>query len=538
MPKEMLFKDDARRAIFSGVKKLAQAVKATLGPTGRNVVIKKEGRAPFITKDGVTVANEVSLSDDFENLGAELVREVASKTASAAGDGTTTATVLAEAILEAGARHLETGVNATELKRGIDLAVEEVVKKLTTISKIVNSSEEMLQVASISANHDQHVGNLIANLIEEIGPDGVATIEKSGTSETFVERVDGLQIKGGYVNQFFKNKDSGEAVWEDPRILIYSGRITSARDLILGNSSGFLERALSPASGSKPIVIISEGVDGEALHALVMNRVQGGMPILAVKLPFVLNKEEFLEDIAILTGGKVFSKEAGHKLHKIDLDELGGASRVVANAEKTLILKGKGDPEAIKARIAAINEKIKQAHSEEEKRALKERAAKLGRGIAVIRVGGSSEVEFKERHDRIEDALYATQAAVEEGIVPGGGVALVRCIEAVKNLIAKLESEDQRMGAMIIEKALSAPLRQISENAGMSGEVVLEKVLAGSMAFGYDARNKIYCDMLKAGIIDPTKVAKSAIRNAASVAGLVLTTDVLLVEKPSEVKNG
>lgn len=534
MPKEMLFQDEARRAIFAGVAKLARAVKATLGPTGRNVVIKKKGRPPFITKDGVTVAREVVLTDEFENLGAELVREVASKTADAAGDGTTTATVLAEAILSNGARHLVNGVNATELKRGIDTAVKVVLEQLDALAKPVKSKDEMYQVACISSNGDEHVAKLLSDLIDEIGSDGVATIEKSGSSETFVERVDGLQLSSGYVSELFKTTETGEAVWDDPRILIYSGRIAAARDLILGNGTGFLERALTSGEG-RPIVIICDGVDGEALHALIINRVQGGQKILAVKAPFSINKTESLDDIALITGGKVFSKEAGHKLHKIDLEELGSAKRVLATKHKTLILGGDGDPAAIEATVKALQEKAAEEQDESLKKALRERAAKLRAGVAVIRVGGASEVEYKERHDRIEDALFSTQAAVDEGIVPGGGTALVRCIKGVQELAKKLTG-DMLLGATIIEHALSAPLCQIAENAGITGEVVLEKVLQGKADYGFDAKNSVYGSLYKAGVVDPAKVAKSAITNAASVAGLVLTTDVLLLEPTTEAK--
>jgi chaperonin GroEL len=534
MSKDMLFNEDARKAMFSGVKKLARAVKATLGPTGRNVVIKKKDLPPFITKDGVTVANEVVLSDHFENIGAELVREVASKTGSMAGDGTTTATVLAESILKVGEQYLSTGVNATELRRGVDEAVKAVCKELTKMAKPVSSKEEIYQVATISANNDAEIGKLLADLIDDIGSDGVATIEKSGTSETFVEKVDGLQMNSGFLNHYFANKENGEAVWDNPRILIYDGRITAARDIIIGNQTGLLERALSPASDGRPLVLIADGVDGEALHALVMNRVQQGHKILAVNTPFALNKTELLEDLATLTGGSVFSKEAGHKLNKVDLDELGSSGRIIATKDKTLILQGKGDPEKIKARAKALYVQAKKETDENIKRALKERAAKLSKGIAIIKVGGSSEIEMKERHDRIEDALYATQAAVDEGVVPGGGVAFVRCIEVVNAL--SLENEEQRKGAAIITKALSSPLKQIAENAGITGEIVLEKILAESGNFGYDARSKEYVDMIKSGLIDPVKVTITALQNAASVAGLVLTTDVLLVDQPEEVK--
>ena len=534
MPKDMLFSDEARKSIFNGVQKLAKAVKATLGPTGRNVVIKKDNSAPFITKDGVTVANEVDLEDEFENIGAQLVREVASKTSSAAGDGTTTATVLAEAILSIGARHLSSGVNATELKKGIDGAVKVALNHVSEQSVSISSKEEMRQVATISSNGDEHVGELLADLIDEIGADGVATLEKSGTSDTFVERVDGLQLSGGYVSHFFKTQDTGEAIWDDPRILIYSGSISAARDLILGNGTGFLEKALQ-VGDQRPVVIIADSVDGEALHALVMNRVQAGLKILAVKLPFAPNKGELLEDIGILTGGKVFSREAGHKLHKIDLNDLGSAARVIANDKKTLILRGKGDPKKIQERVALLRERAEKTNSQQKRKSLKERAAKLKAGIAIIRIGGASEVEYKERHARIEDALFATQAAAEDGIVPGGGVALLRCTDAVSNFVSSVEG-DERLGAGIILKALRSPLSQIAENAGLSGDVVVEKVLGGAGDYGFNARTEEYCNLTKAGIVDPAKVVKAALTNAASVAGLVLTTEVVLSEtKKKEV---
>lgn len=530
MSKDMLYQDEARKAIFAGVKKLAQAVKATLGPTGRNVVIKKDKQLPFITKDGVTVAKEIELEDPFENIGAELIREVAVKT-SDVGDGTTTATILAEAILEIGSRHLESGVNATELKLGIDEAVSAVVKHLTEMARPVRSKDEIRQIATISANGDEHIGKLLSDLIDEIGSDGVATIDKSGSPETFVEKVDGLQLQGGYISPYFKTQENGDACWDNPRILIYAGRLTAARDLILGNGTGFLEKALSPAGDGRPLVIICEGLDGEALHALVMNRVQAGHKILAVKTPFSAHKDSMLEDIAVLTGGKVFSKEAGHKLHKIEMSELGGAERIIANNEKTLILKGKGDPQKIKVTVDALYKKSNESIDDYDKKFFRERASKLAKGIAVIRVGGSSEIEMRERRDRVEDAFLACQAGIEGGIVPGGGVALVRCINVVRELSLKLKSEDQRMGASIIEKVLSCPLKQIAQNAGYTGEVVFDRVFSGEGSFGFNAKEKTYMDMYESGIVDPVKVTKAALVNAASVAGLVLTTDVLLVEK-------
>lgn len=529
MTKDMLFEDKARQAIFEGVKTLARAVKTTLGPTGRNVVIKRSTGAPHITKDGVTVAREVALADKFQNLGVELVREVASKTATAAGDGTTTATVLAESILENGAKFLANGVNTFELKRGIDQAVKAVLEHLDKTAKKVSSEQEAIQVATVSANNDSEIGNLLGTLINEIGPDGVATVEKVASTELQIQKVEGLQIKGGYFSHYFANKDNGEAVYDDPRILIYDGRITAARDLILGNPSGFMERALADG---RPLVILAEGIDGEAFHALVLNRVNGGQKILAVKIPFGHNKAALLDDIATLTGGKVLSRESGCKqLHKVELDDLGTAGRIVATKDMTLFLRGGGDPEIISAKVKSLLEAANASTTEVEKRALKERAAKLSKGIAIVRVGAASEVELNEKYDRIEDALYATQAAVEEGIVPGGGVALARSASVLDTLMSKLENDTQRMGAKVVKEALTSPLRQIAENAGLSGDVVLDKVLSNNHPdFGYNARTGVYCNMIEAGIIDPVKVSKIALINAASVASLVLTTDVLLVE--------
>lgn len=526
----MLFEDEARNAIFLGVKQLAKAVKATLGPTGRNVVIKKNGSIPHITKDGVTVAREVVLEDHFQNLGVELVREVASRTAIMAGDGTTTATVIAESILENGARFLASGVNATELKRGIDLAVKVVVARLTELSKKITTTQEIIQVATVSANNDTEIGSLLGNLISEIGSDGVATIERSPNADTYIERVDGLQLRSGFFGQFFANKNNSEAVWDDPRILIYDGRLTAARDIIVGNGTGFLERALAD---NRPLVIFCDGLDGEAFHAIGMNRIQQNVKILVVKFPFTIDKAALLDDLAVMTGGQVFSREAGYKqLHKIDLDALGRASRVIATKDTTLILGGGGDSEKIKAKADGLLEQANQAVSEFEKRIYRERAAKLKKGIAIVRVGATSEVELAEKQDRIEDAIFAAQAAVEDGVVPGGGVALVRCIEAVEVLESSLANEDQRMGAQIIKKALASPLMQIAANADISGDVVLENVRKSTnLNYGFNARTHEYIDMLQAGIIDPAKVAKAALQNAAGVAGLILTTEVLLVEK-------
>ena len=535
MPKEMRFNDEARKAIREGVRKLALAVKTTLGPTGKNVVIKKGTGSPVITKDGVTVAREVSLTDPFENLGAELLREVASKTCDVAGDGTTTATVLAESILEEGVKMLAAGANPSELKRGIDLAVQTVNKHLDTISMPVSTREQIVQVGTISANNDSSIGNLLADVVQKVGKDGVITVEPASGVETYVESVEGLQFEKGYIaSGFINNPDTGEAVWENPMILLYDGKISGVREIVVGNNSGLLERA---AAANVPFLIIAEDVDGDALTTMVMNRIQGGLKILAVRAPgFGDSRKEYLEDIASVTGTKVFSKQSGNNLNTIQLQDLGGAVKVVVNRDKTLIVGGKGTKAAIGERVKNLQKRLETTPYEMEKTSLRERIGKLTGGVAVVKVGAASEVEMREKKDRVEDALFATRAAVQSGIVPGGGVALVRCIPAVTKLISTLTG-DMASGAQIVLRTLSAPLRQIVDNAGQqAGSGVLAKVLELTGSQGYNARTGAYEDLVAAGVVDPTKVTRSALQNAASVAGLMLTTDVLLVEMPEPAK--
>lgn len=525
-PKDISFDDVARNSLLTGVRKLAKAVKATLGPVGKNVIIKRTNSSPLITKDGVTVAKEVVLEDRFENLGAELVRLVASKTAEVAGDGTTTATVLAEALLEAGAKQLVVGGNPASLKKGIDLAVSVVEKELANIATPINSAEQMAQVATISANGDSVIGELIAKVISKVGGDGVVTIEESTSEETKYETVEGLQFDRGYINHYFiTNPDTSEAVWENPKILVYDGRLSAVKDIAIGNGKGFLDRI---AAAQVPIVIIADDIDGDALTTVVLNRSKG-FQVLAIRAPaFGDQRKEMLLDIATVTGTKVFSKH--DKLNETDLALLGTAKKLVSSKEKTLIIGGGGSQEDVKKRIQAINHRLSEVRTERERVELKERVAKLDNGIAVIKVGGTSELEMKEKRDRVEDALYATQAAVKEGVVPGGGVALVRCIPAVKKLVKEL-SGDEANGAKILENVLSAPLKQIAENANQSGLAIFEKVVYESKDFGYNARTAKFENLLTTGVIDPTKVVKSAIKNAASIAGLMLTTNVVLIER-------
>lgn len=528
--RDVMFDDQARNSLLAGVKKLAKAVKATLGPVGKNVVIKRKGLSPLITKDGVTVAREMFLADPFENLGAELVRSVASKTAEVAGDGTTTATVIAEAILEAGSKQLAYGANPADLKRGIDLAVQVIERELNAMAVPVNSIEQMTQVATVSANGDQHIGRLLAEVINKVGAEGIVTIEESPSAETVTETIDGFQFDRGYLNHYFiTNPDRGEAVWEEPKILIYDGKLVAVKDIAIGNGKGFLERA---AASQSPLVIICDELDGDALTAVVMNRAKSGLPILVVRGPsFGDQRKELLADIAAVVGTKVYSKH--DKLNELDLSLLGKASKVVSTKDRTMILGAKGTKEAVSSRIASINKRLEEVSFDTEKVELKERLARLKNGIAVIKVGANSEVELKEKKDRVEDALYATQAAVKEGIVPGGGVALVRCLAAVKKLTSTLSMEEA-IGSKIMEQAILSPLKQIVENGNQSPLSVLEKVLEGSGDFGYNAKYNRYENLLKTGVVDPVKVTKSALRNAAGVASLVLTTNVLIVEKDSK----
>jgi chaperonin GroEL len=466
----MLFDQDARTAIFAGVAKVAKAVKSTLGPTGRSVIIKDLNRPPIVTKDGVTVAKSISLEDPFENLGAELLISVASKTADVAGDGTTSATVLAEAILCAGQRLLASEAKAIDLKKGIDAAVEAVEKSLDEISTEISTEEEMAQVATISANNDEVIGKLLAGVIAKVGADGVVTVEENNGVDTVVETVEGMEFDRGFITPFFVNKpDTGESNYENPLIFVYGGKISAVKDIATGNGSGLIDRVLTLG---KPFIIIADDVDGDALTLMCVNRQQRGLPISAVKAPgFGDAKREALADIAAVCGTKVFSKEAGDILNEIDLENLGNAKRLISTRSKTLIVDGAGKAEAIQSRVAAIQTSIEKSNNEGEIKALKKRMAKLNNGIAVVKVGGTSEIEMREKKDRVEDALYATQAAVEAGVVPGGGVALVKSIAAV-DILLKTLTGDAASGAQIIRKALSAPLCQIAENAGQSGGAV------------------------------------------------------------------
>jgi len=523
--KEIKFGQDARAKILVGVNTLANAVKATLGPKGRNVVIEKSFGAPLITKDGVTVAKEIELEDRFENMGAQLVKEVASKTSDVAGDGTTTATVLAQAIFREGAKLVTAGHNPMEIKRGIDKAVEAAIASLKELSKPIKDHKEIAQVGTISANSDETIGNILAEAMEKVGKEGVITVEEAKAMETTLETVEGMQFDRGYLSPYFvTDPDRMETVIEDGLILIHDKKIGSMRDLL---------PVLEPvAKQGRPLVIISEDVEGEALATLVVNKLRGTLNVAAVKAPgFGDRRKAMLEDIAILTGGKVISEEVGFKLENATLDMLGRAKRIVIDKDNTTIIDGAGSEADIQARVKQIRTQIEETTSDYDREKLQERLAKLVGGVAVVKVGAATETEMKEKKARVEDALHATRAAVEEGIVPGGGVALIRCIDSV----AKLELEgEQQFGVNIVKRALEEPLRQIAANAGMEGSIVVDKVINQTGSFGLNAATDTYCDMLEAGIIDPTKVTRSALQNAASVAGLMLTTEAAIAELPKD----
>ncbi|MFH0839479.1 MAG: chaperonin GroEL [Candidatus Omnitrophota bacterium] len=526
MAKQLVYNEEARRKILSGVEQLARAVKVTLGPKGRNVVLEKKFGSPTITKDGVTVAKEIELKDPYENMGAEMVKEVASKTSDSAGDGTTTATLLAEAIFREGLKNVTAGANPMSLKRGIEKAVERVVEELKKISKPKTDKKEISQVAAIAANNDSEIGNLIADAMEKVGKDGVITVEEAKSMATTLEVVEGMQFDQGYLSPYFAtDAERMVVVLEDPYILIYEKKISSMKDLL-----PLLEQV---ARAGKPIIIISEEVDGEALATLVVNKLRGTLSCCAVKAPgYGDRRKSMMEDIAILTNGEFISEDLGVKLEKVTLEQLGRAKRVTIDKENTTIVEGKGTQQAIKGRIAQIKKQIEDSDSDYDKEKLQERLAKLSGGVAVINVGAATETEMKEKKARVEDALHATRAAVEEGIVPGGGVALLRCVESLSKL--KLESEEA-VGVAIVKRALEEPLRQIAQNAGQEGSVVLQKVRENKeIAYGYDADQDRYIDMVQAGIIDPTKVTRTALQNAASIAALLLTTEALIVEIPEE----
>ena len=527
MSKLVHYDAEARDALKRGVDKLADAVKVTLGPRGRNVVIEKSFGSPTVTKDGVTVAKEIELSDKVENMGAQMVREVASKTSDNAGDGTTTATVLAQSIIRTGMKNVTAGANPMELKRGIDKAVEAVVAELKNQSKPVGDSlDSIRQVGTISANGDDEIGGRIAEAMEKVGKDGVITVEEAKGTETYLETVEGMQFDRGYLSPYFvTNSDSMTTEMEDPYILIFDKKISAMKDLL-----PVLEKVIQT---SKPLLIIAEDVEGEALATLVVNKLRGSLKIAAVKAPgFGDRRKAMLEDIAILTGGTVISEERGYKLENATLDFLGTADRVNIDKDNTTIVGGKGKNDDIKARINQIKTQIETTTSDYDREKLQERLAKLSGGVAVLYIGAASEVEMKEKKARVEDALHATRAAVEEGIVPGGGVALLRTVKVFDSL--KADNQDQEVGFNIVRRALEAPLRAISNNAGVEGSIVVQKVLEGEGAFGYNARSEVYEDLIKAGVIDPTKVTRTALENAASVAGLMLTTEAVIVDKPSK----
>jgi chaperonin GroEL len=526
MAKEITFSTSARDKIKRGVDKLADAVKVTLGPKGRNVILDKKFGAPTVTKDGVSVAKEIELKDAIENMGAQLVKEVASKTADAAGDGTTTATVLAQAIFSHGIKNVAAGANPMDLKRGIDKAVTAVVESLSKQSKNIKGSQEITQVATISSNNDEAIGKMIAEAMDKVGKDGVITVEEAKGTETEVKTVEGMQFDRGYLSPYFvTNTEKMEADLDGAYILIYDKKISSMKELL-----PILEQT---AQTGKPLVIIAEEVEGEALATLVVNKIRGALRVAAVKAPgFGDRRKAMLEDIAILTGGKVISEELGFKLDNATLDMLGRAEKVNIDKDNTTIVNGAGKKNDINGRINQIKAQIETTTSDYDKEKLQERLAKLSGGVAILYIGAATEVEMKEKKDRVDDALHATRAAVQEGIVPGGGVAYIRAIEALKNVAT--DNEDQATGVNIVRLALEAPLRVIAENAGQEGSVIVNRVREGKKDFGYNARENKYEDFFAAGIIDPTKVSRLALENASSIAGLLLTTEAVVSEIPEK----
>ncbi|HHJ53141.1 MAG TPA: chaperonin GroEL [Caldithrix abyssi] len=523
--KVLKFDSEAMASMKKGIDLLAKAVSVTLGPKGRNVVIDKKFGAPTVTKDGVTVAKEIELEDPFENMGAQMVKEVASKTSDVAGDGTTTATVLAQAIFTQGLKNVTAGANPTALKRGIDLAIKEVVENLKKMSREVAGKKEIAQVGAISANNDETIGNLIADAMDKVGKDGVITVEEAKSIETTLDVVEGMQFDRGFVSPYFvTDSENMEVVMEDALILIHDKKISAMKDLL-----PILEKA---AQTGKPLLIIAEDIEGEALATLVVNKLRGTLKVAAVKAPgFGDRRKAMLEDIAILTGGRVISEETGFKLENASLDDLGQAKRITIDKDNTTIVEGAGSTEAIKARVNQIKAQIENTTSDYDREKLQERLAKLAGGVAVIKIGAATEVEMKEKKARVEDALHATRAAVEEGIVPGGGVALLRSIKVLDDL--KVDG-DMAIGVDIVRRALEEPIRRIVENAGLEGSVVVNRVKEQDGAFGFNAQTEEYEDLLKAGVIDPTKVTRSALENAASVSGLLLMTEAMITEKEEE----
>jgi chaperonin GroEL len=527
MAKEIFFNIEARDQLKKGVDTLANAVKVTLGPKGRNVAIDKKYGAPGITKDGVTVAKEVELENPIENMGAQLLKNVASKTADIAGDGTTTATVLAQAIINSGFKHVAAGANPMDLKRGVDKAVTAVVENLRKLSvEVGDDNKKIEQVATISANNDQFIGNLIAEAMGKVKKEGVITVEEAKGTETTVEVVEGMQFDRGYISPYFvTDTDKMEAVLENPYILIYDKKISTMKDLL-----PILEKSVQ---SGRPLLIIAEDVDGEALATLVVNKIRGSLRIAAVKAPgFGDRRKAMLEDIAILTGGQLISEERGYKLENADLSYLGTAEKITIDKDNTTLVGGAGNKSDIAARVNQIKAQIENTTSDYDREKLQERLAKLAGGVAVLYVGAATEVEMKEKKDRVDDALHATRAAVEEGIVPGGGVAYVRCIAALESM--KGLNEDETFGINIVKRALEEPLRQIVANAGGEGSIVVQKVKEGKDDFGYNARTEVYENLLAAGVIDPTKVTRVALENAASIAGMLLTTECVLADKKED----
>jgi len=521
--KEIIFETEARERLKKGVDKLSNAVKVTLGPKGRNVIIQKSYGAPQVTKDGVTVAKDIELSDPVENLGAQMVKEVASKTADVAGDGTTTATVLAQSIITTGLKNVTAGANPMDLKRGIEKAVAAVVSHLHGISQEIGDSfEKIEQVASVSANNDIHIGKLIAEAMEKVGKEGVITIEEAKGIETTIKVVEGMQFDRGYISPYFvTDGEKMEVVYENPYILIHDKKVSGMKDLL-----PVLEKVVQTG---RPLLIIAEDVDGEALATLVVNKIRGSLKIVAVKAPgFGDRRKEMLQDIAILTGGTVISEEQGYRLEDADLSYLGQAEKITIDKDNSTIVSGKGVKEGIVARVNQIKAQIETTTSDYDREKLQERLAKLSGGVAVIYVGAASEIEMKEKKDRCVDALHATRAAIEEGIIPGGGVAYIRAIASLDNF--KGENEDEEIGMAIVKRALEEPLRQIVANSGFEGSIVVQKVKEGKDDFGFNARTEVYENLYKSGVIDPTKVARVALENAASIAGMLLTTECVITE--------
>jgi chaperonin GroEL len=526
--KQLQFDENARHALLRGIEKLAKAVKATLGPSGRNVILDKKFGSPTITKDGVTVAKEIELEDPYENMGAQLVREVASKTSDIAGDGTTTATVLAESIYKEGLRNVTAGANPTSLQRGINKAVDAIVEELKKISKKVSDRTEIAQVATVSANWDKTIGEIIADAMDKVGKDGTITVEEAKSIETTLEVVEGMQFDKGYLSPYFvTNAEAMEAILENPYILIHEKKISSLKDML-----PLLEKV---AKAGRPLLIIAEDVEGEALATLVVNKLRGTLQVCAVKAPgFGDRRKAMLEDIAVLTGGRCITEDLGIKLENVKLEDLGRTKRVTIDKENTTIVEGEGKQVDIKGRVAQIRRQIEETTSDYDREKLQERLAKLAGGVAVINVGAATETEMKEKKARVEDALHATRAAVEEGIVPGGGVAFIRAQKALDN-IKGLEG-DEKVGVAIVRRAVEEPTRQLADNAGQEGALIVEEVKKRKGNEGYDVAAAEYTDLVKAGIVDPTKVTRSALQNAASISGLLLTTEAIVTELPEKEK--